>query len=244
LLKEPSKEQLYELAKLIADWTIYARDANDEGHGLAGLVSLRTGYYNRKYFQIIWDYLSSQGLVSGIADLDAVFDLRDAIDFRRFSDKWGGGAEARLGLRLLSSSEDLDDDDALCREVTLERETNFCGTNLAVAFDYLQYIPIDIESQYSLAFGASFDLDFDVVLTASAGYLQELNEYLLWDNAFGVNVSLFDTNALELSIASGLEYELSPTASLITELSAKLGLYEGDTSTDHALSVRLQFDLI
>lgn len=244
LLQNASTTQLYGLAKIIDDWYKSSRAANDEAHNLPKLRSLRSGVYRRQWFQEIWSYLQGQGLVAGSADLNAVFDLRDALDYRVYSEKWAGGAEIQFGLDINSSSEDIEDgnfNQNACDRVLIGVNDNVCGTHVGLLLGYEQAWPINIASQFSADAVAKFDFDADASIAIGAGYLTELNEYLLWDTTLGIQVALFDDTQSFTTFGSALEYELSETSSLIASLGATV---DDDGDFDHLLTVKLAFDLM
>lgn len=244
LVQKASTAQLYALAKIIDDWYKSSRAAADEAHNLPKLRSIRHGSYRRQWFQEIWTYLQGQGLVVGSPSLDAVFDLRDALDYRVYSEKWAGGAEIQFGLDITSSSEDLEDNgfnQNACDLVLIGVNENQCGTHAGLLLGYDQVWPIDMASQFSANAAAKFDFDADASIAIGAGYLTELNEYLLWDTNLDAQVLLFDDTQSVIALGSSLEYELSDTSSLITSLDVNI---DDDGDSDHLLSVKLAFDLM
>lgn len=222
---QPTTAQLYELGVILDNFFIPRRAAADESHGLERLNSIRFGEYRREFFQDIWDYLLAQGLVSGAADLNAVFDMRDAIDFRSLSEQWGGGAQVRVGLVLDYQSEIEDD------------------TDIGLEIRYDQIWPIDIRAQYEASAFTQIDTDADISIGANAGYLKELNDYLLWDTDLTAVVNILDdfSDTTAIALISSLEYELSDSSSLIGVFNTNI---DEDFDADYELTARLVFDLL
>lgn len=107
LLGSPTTAQLYAVARIIDERTEHQRLAEDEAHGLNALYRIRFGKYVKIRYEKIWQYLTDQGLASGLADIDAVFAM-DYILNRRGFYNWRGGAEVVSGLDF-KSTEDQDD---------------------------------------------------------------------------------------------------------------------------------------
>lgn len=248
-LGTPSTEQLYGLARVFDKIVEYSRMASDESHGLGKLGSIRSGEYTRRWYKEIWLYLVQQGLVSGSADIDSVFDMRYVFGDRGYQD-WNGGAQVTTGLEFLSKNEagistGFGGSDSLFRDLLGINDPtagSAVDDRVSVFVNYEQHWPLDIRTGINAGARLAFTDDSLLATRLNAGYLKELSDYLFLTHAAEVAISLdSDDSFIGIKIGSELEYELSPTASLIAVGSAATGT---EIDFDYSVDVKLAFDLM
>ncbi len=242
-----TNEQLTSLAKIIDDRIKYSRLANDEGLGLLWLTNIQRGNYTKRLYKEIWQYLSSQGLVSGAGDFDAAFDIKYILEERHFYD-WLGGAEVRAGLEFnTSDSAQLDNlDNAFATSFSSlnipNPTTSSQDSVLSLFASYQQYWALDVSRGMNGGARVAITNDSLLAASANAGYQQEINDYLLFFGDATLAMAIgSDSEVLGLGVNSGLDYQLGPRSSLIATARASTGT---DLDFNYEFDLRLAYDLL